>query len=379
MVLPIVDVHTHVYPPSYLSLLRARTKVPYLLDLPAPSPPRLIILPSDDDPSLNPSSRGRPIGPEYSSTVEKLKFMSIHKITTSVISLANPWLDFLPADEALSAAQYINQDLEAICSDSKGKLYAFGTLPISAAPEDVVAEIRRLDGLSHMRGVILGTSGRGNGLDDPALEPIWSALVETQLLTFLHPHYGLPNDVFGPRAQDYGHVLPLSLGFPMETTIAFVRMWLCGVFDRHTKLKVLIAHAGGTVPFLAGRVESCVEHERRFRDGHGNQVKRRNIWRTLKENIWLDAVAYSEIGLQAAVNTVGKDRVIFGTDHPFFPPLEEGAKEWMSVQTNIRAVEEALKGSNEAIASVLGRNAIELLNLNIPEEADPSKNHGKDE
>lgn len=371
MTSPRVDIHTHVYPSSYLSLLRARTSVPYLLDLPAPLPPRLIILPSDDNSSLAPSSRGRPIGPEYSSTPEKLKFMSIHNITASVISLANPWLDFLPADEALSAAKDINQDLEAICAESKGKLYAFGTLPITATQADVISEIRRLDGLPHIRGVILGTSGRGNGLDDPALESIWNELAKTQLLTFLHPHYGLPNDVFGPRAQDYGHVLTLSLGFPMETTIAFIRMWLSGVFDRHRKLRVLIAHAGGTVPFLAGRVESCVEHERRFRDEHGNQVERRSIWQVLKENVWLDAVAYSEIGLKAAITAVGKDRVLFGTDHPFFPPLDEGAEEWVSVKTNIKAVEVALSGNDEALAAVLGRNAIELLNLKMPEGARP--------
>ena len=365
MTSPIVDIHTHVYPPSYVSLLRARTSVPYILDLPAPLPPRLVILPSDDDSSLPPSSRGRPIGPEYSAITEKLSFMSIHNITTSVISLANPWLDFLPADEALSAARNINQDFEAICAESKGRLYAFGTLPITATQADVISEIRRLDNLPHIRGVILGTSGRGNGLDDPALEPIWDALAKTQLLTFLHPHYGLPNEVFGPRAQDYGHVLPLSLGFPMETTIAFVRMWLSGVFDRHEKLRILIAHAGGTVPFLAGRVESCVEHDRRLRDEHGNQVQRRSIWQVLKENVWLDAVAYSETSLQAAINAVGADRVLFGTDHPFFPPLDERAEEWASVKTNIQAVEMAASGNVEVLAAILGRNAIQLLNLKM--------------
>lgn len=366
MTSPIVDVHTHVYPPSYLSLLRTRKSVPYILDLPAPLPPRLVILPSDDDPLLAPSARGRPIGPEYSSINEKLNFMSTHNITTSVISLANPWLDFLPADEALSAAREINQDFEEICANSKGRLFAFGTLPVTATQADVISEIRRLDSLPHIRGVILGTSGRGNGLDDPALEPIWNALAETQLLTFLHPHYGLPNDVFGPRAQDYGHVLPLSLGFPMETTIAFVRMWLSGVFDRHRKLRILIAHAGGTVPFLAGRVESCVEHDRKLRDEHGNQVERKSIWQVLKENVWLDAVAYSDIGLQAAINAVGADRVLFGTDHPFFPPLDEGAEEWASVKTNIQAAEMAASGNDGALAAILGGNAIRLLNLEIP-------------
>ena len=246
---------------------------------------------------------------------------------------------------------------------SNGKLFAFATLPVSAPTEEVVGEIQRLSSLHHVRGIILGTTGLGAGLDDPTLEPIWDALAKSQFLIFLHPHYGLPSEVFGPRAQDYGHVLPLSLGFPMETTIAFVRMWLSGVFDRHQELRVLIAHAGGTVPFLAGRVESCVEHERHFRDEQNRQKERRGIWHVLKQNIWLDAVTYSKLGVKAAAEAVGVDRVLFGTDHPFFPPLDAGAEEWISVKTNVNAVESALNEDQKGIKSVLGGNAITLLNL----------------
>lgn len=362
MSLPIVDIHTHIYPPSYLSLLRARKTVPYLLDLPAPAPPRLIILPSDDDESLTPSSRGRPIGPEYSSVEEKLAFMSKHNISISIISLANPWLDFLPAQEALSAARQINDELNGICQESKGKLYAFAALPVSAHSSEVVAEIERLQRLSYIRGIILGTTGLGTGLDDPALEPIWEKLETTKRLVFLHPHYGLPAEVFGPRAQRYGHVLPLSLGFPMETTIAFVRMWLSGVFDRYQSLSVLIAHAGGTAPFLAGRIQSCVEHERQFRDGEGKQLERRGVWDVLQHNIWLDAVTYSELGVQAAIGAVNEGRVLFGTDHPFFPPIDGGNGEWVSVKTNFDAIEKALDGNSEG---VLGGNAVRLFDLKI--------------
>ena len=248
---PIVDIHTHVYPATYLTLLRSRTKVPYLFDLPENSaPPRLIILPSDDDPSLPAHQRGRPIDSSYSSTDQKLAFMKTHNITTSVISLANPWLDFLSPEEGPQWADKVNQELEDICSSSQNSLYAFATLPLSASPSRITASIRNLRLLPHIRGIILSTTGVSQSLDDLALEPIWSALEAAELLIFLHPHYGLPSAVYGPQASDYGHVLALSLWFPMETTIAFTRMWLSGVFDRHPGLKVLIAHAGGTVPVV---------------------------------------------------------------------------------------------------------------------------------
>lgn len=70
----------------------------------------------------------------------------------------------------------------------------------------------------------------GEGLDDPNLLPIYCALVEAGLLIFLHPNYGLPEEVWGKRAKEYGQILPISMGFPLETTIAMTRLILSSVF-----------------------------------------------------------------------------------------------------------------------------------------------------
>ena len=370
----LIDIHTHLYPPSYLSLLKARKTVPYVHQPAGSSSPRLIILPSDDDPSIPQHQRGRPLDSSYSSLHLKLQFMKQHNIAASVVSLANPWLDFLPANEGAEAARMVNDEMVALGSSEKfkGKIFAFGTLPLSAPMDLIVQEIHRLQGLHKViKGVILGTSGLGKGLDDEALDPIWHALEETGLLIFLHPHYGLPAEVFGPKLAASGHVLPLSMGFPMETTIAFTRMYLCGVFDRFPKLKMLLAHAGGTTPFLAGRVDSCVRHERAFLDKSGKLKQRRSIWEVLKENIWLDGVVYSEIGIRAAVDIVGSDRVLWGTDHPFFPPIEseETEQEWLSVKLNIEAVEKAQEPNSTSAKNILGLNAVTLLDLELPSEA----------
>lgn len=328
---PIVDIHTHVYPPSYLDMLRARKTVPYVHDPPSGAASRLIILSSDDNPSIPLDQRGRPVDSSYSDIAVKLAFMRRHGIATSVVSLANPWLDFLAPDEAETWAERVNDDLEALCArvnreadpegtralHEKETLFAFGALPLSAPRAGIVAkEIVRLKTLPHMRGVIMGTSGLGKGLDDPGLEPIWAVLEDTKTLVFLHPHYGLPDAAFGgPDATDrYGHVLPLALGFPLETTIAVTRMLLAGVFDRFPRLKILLAHSGGTLPFLAGRIESCIAHERKFiANGGDTRGPLRNVWDVLKTNIFLDAVVYGEAGLKAAVHAAGgADRLLFG-------------------------------------------------------------------
>ena len=71
----------------------------------------------------------------------------------------------------------------------------------------------------------MGTRARGKGLDDPTLEAVWEAIATAKLAVFLHPHYGLgagAKEAWGDLAN--GHVLPLALGFPMETTIVSLKL-----------------------------------------------------------------------------------------------------------------------------------------------------------
>ena len=371
----IVDVHTHIYPSTYLSLLSSRTTPPMIhhpkptANDPSPSP-RLIILPSDApsaNPQSDPSRLGRPLTQSHSSVSHILSFMDKHEIGISVLSLANPWLDFLPAADGPKWSHTINTELESISVENPGRFYYFGALPLSSPVPDVVSTLKSVSVLSHCRGVILGTSGRGSGLDDPALDPIWAALETYSLLTFIHPHYGLPSEVFGPRMAESGHVLPLSLGFTMETTIAFVRMWLCGVFDRFPRLQVLLAHAGAAMGSLADRVQSCVEHERGYYEKDRKVGgPRRPLKEALRANVWLDGISYGATGLRTAVDLVGKDRIMWGSDHPFFPPMVGNEEEkWESVRSNLEAVHEVFAQDEESMKDILSGKAMKILKLDV--------------
>lgn len=85
----VVDIHTHVYPPRYLSILRSRTTLPRIVPgVQTTEPERLIILP-DEDKSQSTSS-GRPVGPDYYDINVKLSFMKRHSIDISVIRFTLP-------------------------------------------------------------------------------------------------------------------------------------------------------------------------------------------------------------------------------------------------------------------------------------------------
>lgn len=368
--LHIVDIHTHMYPPSYIKILESRSTIPLVRSFPQTPDPRLILLEAEvkslEEAINNPSAKppGRPLTSHYASLEQKVHFMDTHKIDTSVVSLANPWLDFLEPEESGPMAQSVNEEFSSMCDKHPGRLFFFAALPLRAPLETILASVSHVKGLKYCRGVILGTSGLGKGLDDVDLVPIFEALAAANLTIFLHPHYGLPNEVWGPRASaEYGHVLPLALGFPMETTIAVARMYLSGVFDKVKDLRMLLAHSGGTLPFLAGRIESCILHDGQL-VREGKAKGRRSIWEVLKEQIYLDAVVYSEVGLKAAIEASGSDRLMFGTDHPFFPPLESDEQgEWESVSMNAEAVANAVGDGSETAKNIMGSNAIRVFRL----------------
>lgn len=249
----------------------------------------------------------------------------------------------------------------------------------------------------------MGTKGVGKGLDDEALEPVWEALAKTELVVFLHPHYGVDGKAWGEKEN--GHVLPLALGFPFETTTvsltpllacmyeaqpsnnthlqAITRLILSGVFDRHPTLRILLAHSGGTLPILSSRLASCIAHDPLV----ASRLK--HDARFYLGNLYFDAVAYGseELGFVSDVigraasfsdvvgstrnskgiglerkRKVGSERMLFGTDHPFFPPLSETEK-WMSVVENLKAIEGVDGWTEEQRDAVRGGNAVKLFGL----------------
>jgi aminocarboxymuconate-semialdehyde decarboxylase len=344
---PAIDVHTHVYPNPYIALLRARDAVPRIVTRDGQD--RMLILPGEDSDSS--TSVGRPIGSEYWDAARKVAFMDRHGIAVSVISPANPWLDFLA--EAGSVATEINEDIEALCAASGGRLYGLGLLP-TRDPAAAAAELERIARLPHLRGAVIGTTGAGKGLDDPALDPMWAAAEHTGAMIFLHPHYGLGNEALA----GYGHAMPLALGFPFETTAAVARLVLGGTFDRFPELRLMVAHAGGVLPYLAARLDACVAG-----DAHSPVHLRHNPSSYLRK-MYFDAIGYQAPTLSLLISLVGADRIMFGTDHPFFPPhvanIELDSTEWHSPVAH-RAVLRELGPAVEA--AILRDNAMAILGI----------------
>ncbi len=101
----------------------------------------------------------------------------------------------------------------------------------------------------------------------------------------------------------------------METTICVSRLIVSGAVDQFPNLKLLISHAGAALPSLIGRLDSCVIHDaavcNRLKHAPSDYLKR----------FYFDAISYGEPALKSLISIVGEDRIMFGTDNPFFAPL----------------------------------------------------------
>jgi predicted TIM-barrel fold metal-dependent hydrolase len=292
--------------------------------------------------------------------------MDEHGVGISVLSLGNPWLDFLTtANERLEAGQVavkINQELEDMCCAHEGRLYHFAVLPLTAPMPTVLDVIGGLSTQTHCRGVVMGYAGFGSGVDDPEFLPVLQAVAKANLPVFFHPNYGLPNDVFGPCCSDHGQVLPVSLGFTTETAVAFTRMYLARVFEKIPGLLIILPHAGGTLPSVIGRIEACIANDKMYQSRLSTNAVQRSPRDVLKNNVYIDGITFDSGALRAAANAIGVDCVMFGTDHPLFPSLRKDGK-YDALIRNQKAAEECFGSDTAEYDSIMGGNALNVLRL----------------
>lgn len=291
----VVDVHSHIYPDVYVEYMLKRREAPYIRE---DGGRRLfVIFPGED---------GRPMDATYWDLDEKLAFMRRHGIDQTVVSLGNPWLDPITGPESVPLAAKLNDYFASLPGLTSGRIFGMGVLP-SSSVQDAAAEAERIAAEPELRGVIIGSRVCGHALDAAELEPLWQELNATELPVLVHPHYGVGLEHMG----GYGHVLPLALAFTFETTTALTRLVLSGVLERMPRLRIIGSHGGGTLPFLAGRVDACWrpdEVARRVAPVPPVEQMRR---------LYLDAVVYHPRALTAAADLVGVAHMAFGTDHPF--------------------------------------------------------------
>jgi aminocarboxymuconate-semialdehyde decarboxylase len=219
-----------------------------------------------------------------------------------------------------------NEALAALVGD---RVAVLGTVD-PHRPEQLVELMR--DG--PFGGVEVPAAPGGAYLGDPAFRDFWAAAAETQALVLVHPS----SRGFGLQALEE-HYLWNTVGNPVETAVTGAHMLLAGVLDDHPDLHVLLAHGGGALPALRGRLA----HEQTIH-ATGKDV-RAGLRRFL-----VDTVVHDEDVLRSLVDFFGPSRVLLGSDYPFDMGSDRPAELVRSL---------GLAPDDEA--AILGGNALRLL------------------
>jgi aminocarboxymuconate-semialdehyde decarboxylase len=253
-----------------------------------------------------------------------------------------PWVPLLyydaEPDEGLARARIQNDALARLVREHPARVAALGALPLQD-PELAAGELRKLMAEGTLRGVEVAASVRGVFLGDDRFEPFWEAAEATGALVFVHP---TTRGFDSPAFQDY--YLWNTVGNPLETATTAAHMVMAGVMERHPGLRVLLAHGGGALLALRGRLRHAhsfqPQAKSRLAEPPDDSIRR----------FYFDTLTHDDDLLRALIDYVGPERVLFGSDYPFD----------MGDARHVDTVR-ALVLNSEVEAAILGRNAERIL------------------
>jgi len=309
-----IDVHAHAFPPEFMKLLRKNASRP--LDIRS--------------------------NWEWDET-RFLREMDQWGVRLQVLSLphAYEYYEATNLQFGVELCHIANSEYAEISERRTDRFRFFSAVPLP----DVAAACRELDrarDIAGFSGITLSTNLHERTLDDPAFMPFFEHANAAGVVIFLHP-------LQRPFPKEwYGYRLEHLIGLPVDTTFALARLALGGFFDRYPNIKIIAAHVGGTLPFLAPRIE------RAFREG-----KSQNRPSHYFSKLFYDTSGPTHEAILAAVAKMfGSEQIVFGTDYPF--GLGQEGKQY--VEHAVGVVEESGL-SKYALGQIFSANARKLLAL----------------
>src|SRR5208282_3557696 len=184
--------------------------------------------------------------PQWSAE-SALAMMERMGIATGMLSVSSPGVHFGNDVRARALARSVNEFAARTMGDHRGRFGGFASLPlpdIDGALEEIAYALDTLK----LDGVVVLTNVNGVYLGDKRLDPVFDELNRRGAVVFIHP-----TSPICWQQSALGYPRPM-IEFTFDSTRAVVNLIFSGTTVRCPKLRIIVPHAGGTLPFLARRI-----------------------------------------------------------------------------------------------------------------------------
>lgn len=287
-----VDVHTHYVPEGYRELLRQWNK-------------SVRIEEQDGADVIVDAARTFTLSPGFVDLDARVEWMDEHGIDHTLVSVSSPSPNEAPftTDESTELVRAINDGFADLQRQHPDRVSGLGAIPLRD-PEAAIQELGRIEELG-LAGVTLPTRVGERTLSHPAFRPVFETIDDLDVTVFLHPKR---NALQTELDADEERFNPLVV-FPAETTLQVARMIFDGFFDRHD-FDLVLSHLGGALPYLVGRLERG--REQFSADGPPDRPVQEYV-----QEFYYDTITFHPPAIRAAIDTVGADHLLLGTDYPY--------------------------------------------------------------
>jgi len=254
------------------------------------------------------------------------------------VHVVSPYVGFynyhLDAKVAAATARATNDEISSMTKTWPKRFAGLGTLPMQDV-KGAISELERCVTQLGLKGAEINDHVNGRTLDEAEFRPFWKAADQLGALIFFHQG---GETLVSPRTKRYH--LPNTVGNLVDRAVTFATLVSGGVMDECPNLKIVLGHGGGYTCYGIGRMD------------RGWQVRseaRVNIARppsAYLRKFYYDCIVYTESALRFLIDTVGADRVVFGTDWPYDMALDWPVSWILSMESLTQEEKDAILWKN---------------------------------
>lgn len=235
----------------------------------------------------------------------RIEDMEADGIATQVVSPMPELLSYwFSAEDGSDFADHVNSAIAELCASRPGRFIGLGMVPL----QDPARAARRLASVKSLglRGVEIGTHIDGAPLGDSRFDEFYAEAEAEDLCLLVHPLHPAGLERMAGRPP-----LAAVAAFPLETALAATALLTHGVTERFPRLRILLSHGGGALPWILPRLSATRALDPALANLFPNDP------RELARRFFFDSILYEDAALRFLSDAVGTEAIVVGSDYPF--------------------------------------------------------------